>query len=271
MTSTRIGVGFVGSGQVAVSSDRDPGTLRSWWRCPRVGSGRALFTAPWLRPGQTSLLSGVDVAIVGRRRPEAQTRPADDLGSMEADNDPMTAPRVLEARRGRLRRRRLAHRSICGTLRGRRRGRQQLDRCSVKRRPSGVKVAPDRRSARSDERLGVDAGADLHGEGAPGPETATCRPTDRFTDFAGEDDAGPFAPAGRVRDRDGGQERRRVRVGGPQIDLVRLPFLDDLPEVHHGDPIADVANDREIVSDEQVCQSQLVLELAEEVDDLRLG
>ena len=54
-----------------------------------------------------------------------------------------------------------------------------------------------------------------------------------------------------------------VQIGGRRD-------LDDLAEVHHGDPVGDVTHDREIVRDEQERQVQLVLKLLEQVDDLRL-
>ncbi len=58
---------------------------------------------------------------------------------------------------------------------------------------------------------------------------------------------------------------------GPLVDLVRVALLDDLAEVHHRNPVADVSNDREIVGDEQVRDSQVVLQLGQKVDHLRLG
>ncbi len=46
--------------------------------------------------------------------------------------------------------------------------------------------------------------------------------------------------------------------------------LDDLPEIHHRDPVRDVAHDREVVGDEQRGQPELGLEVLHQVDDLRL-
>ena len=46
--------------------------------------------------------------------------------------------------------------------------------------------------------------------------------------------------------------------------------LDDPAQVHHRDPVADVADDREVVGDEQVGQAEPVLEPLEQVDDLGL-
>ena len=54
------------------------------------------------------------------------------------------------------------------------------------------------------------------------------------------------------------------------IDLVLLPQLRHLPEVHHTDAIGDVTDHGEVVRDEDVCQAQFLLELLHEVDDLGL-
>src|SRR2546421_684634 len=53
-----------------------------------------------------------------------------------------------------------------------------------------------------------------------------------------------------------------------EIDPVRE--LDDLSEVHHRDAVADVTDHREVVRDEEVRELEAILELLEEVDDLRL-
>ena len=46
--------------------------------------------------------------------------------------------------------------------------------------------------------------------------------------------------------------------------------LDDAAEIHHGDPVADMLDHREIVRDEQIGQPELVLQVHQQVDDLRL-
>ena len=52
--------------------------------------------------------------------------------------------------------------------------------------------------------------------------------------------------------------------------MSRVGDLDDLAEVHHGDPVADVADHREVVRDEDVGEAELALQIGEQVDDLRL-
>ena len=52
------------------------------------------------------------------------------------------------------------------------------------------------------------------------------------------------------------------RLGGAE--------LDQLADVHHGDPIADVLDHRKIVGHEEQGQAQTLLELEEEIQHLRL-
>ena len=42
------------------------------------------------------------------------------------------------------------------------------------------------------------------------------------------------------------------------------------PEIHDRDARADVLHDREIVGDEQISQAEFILEIGQQVDDLRL-
>src|SRR3954453_23824128 len=78
------------------------------------------------------------------------------------------------------------------------------------------------------------------------------------------------AHLGRVRHRNGGEECLRVLDLRVLVDRVRVALLADLPEVHHGDPIAHSPDDSEIVSDEQVRKPELLLQVLEQVEDLRL-
>ena len=57
---------------------------------------------------------------------------------------------------------------------------------------------------------------------------------------------------------------------GVEVEVARAGDLDDPPEVHHGDPVADVADDAQVVGDEQVGQPELALQPLEQVDDLGL-
>ena len=56
----------------------------------------------------------------------------------------------------------------------------------------------------------------------------------------------------------------------PRVELVAVGDLGDAAEIHHRDPVGDVAHDREIVRDEQVAELQPFLQVLEQVDDLAL-
>ena len=57
------------------------------------------------------------------------------------------------------------------------------------------------------------------------------------------------------------QQRPGVGVPGPVEQLLGRCQLDDLAEVHHRDPVADVPHDRQVVGDEDVGQAELVLQV----------
>ena len=61
-----------------------------------------------------------------------------------------------------------------------------------------------------------------------------------------------------------------ARHGGFDLKLSANGDLDDLPEVHDRDPVRHVPHDAEVVRDEDVGQPELVLEVGEEVEHLRL-
>ena len=125
---------------------------------------------------------------------------------------------------------------------------------------------PDRRVDRA-ALLGL---AESLVEPAAGVEPAALGRVDRARHVAGEDDPPALALEHRVRDRHGGQERAGVRVSGRGIHEVGRPDLDDLAEIHHRDPVADVLDDRKVVGDEQVRQSELRAQVREQVEDLGL-
>src|SRR5439155_3400447 len=85
-----------------------------------------------------------------------------------------------------------------------------------------------------------------------------------------EHDAPALPLAVGIGDGDGGEQRVGVGVGGPVVDGVAGADLHDLPQVHDGHPVGDVAHDREVVGDEEVGQPEAVLQLLEEVDHARL-
>ena len=93
---------------------------------------------------------------------------------------------------------------------------------------------------------------------------------DRRRDVAAKDD--PLAAVGQVGIGygHGREQRRRVRVTWPLVQLVGGGDLDDLAEVHHRDPVAHVRDDGQVVGDEDVGERELALQVGQQVDDLRL-
>ena len=74
----------------------------------------------------------------------------------------------------------------------------------------------------------------------------------------------------RVGDRHRRQQRLRVGVQRVGEEFGLVGDLDDAPEIHHRDAVADVLDDREVVRDEQIGEAVLALQVDQQVDDLRL-
>ncbi len=68
----------------------------------------------------------------------------------------------------------------------------------------------------------------------------------------------------------GGQQGLRVGLARALEDLARGTFLDDLAVLHHQHMIGQGADHAQVVADEHVGEVALVLQLAQEVDDLGL-
>ncbi len=62
----------------------------------------------------------------------------------------------------------------------------------------------------------------------------------------------------------------RVGVGRLGEQLLGLADLDDRAEIHDGDAVRDMADQAQVVGDEEDGQMQAVLQLQQKVDDLRL-
>ena len=50
----------------------------------------------------------------------------------------------------------------------------------------------------------------------------------------------------------------------------RRPYLDDLSRIHHGDPVAQIPGDREIMSDEQDRNAEASLMMTNQIENLAL-
>ena len=67
-----------------------------------------------------------------------------------------------------------------------------------------------------------------------------------------------------------GEEARRVGVGRAGEHLGRRPGIDDLALEHHGDTVGHLADDAEVMGDEEHGHAEPALQLLEEREDLRL-
>src|SRR6185369_1431239 len=61
-----------------------------------------------------------------------------------------------------------------------------------------------------------------------------------------------------------------VRVHRLGVEHVAIGKLHDLAEVHHRDPVGNVSHHGQVVSDEDIRQVELALQVFQQVDDLRL-
>src|SRR5207302_10603621 len=74
----------------------------------------------------------------------------------------------------------------------------------------------------------------------------------------------------RIRRRHRVEERARVGMERIVEQLVAIREFDDAAEIHHGDALAEVPHQREIVSDEQVSEAEALAQILKQIDDLRL-
>src|SRR3954449_8142021 len=125
--------------------------------------------------------------------------------------------------------------------------------------------------ARSNVHQGrLDFRTNAFGTPATGAEPASARRVRRCWRVADENDPGAVTFDQRIRDRRGGQQCLRVRMCRTAVQLRNRSHLDDLAEVHHGNTVAEMAYDGEVVGDEQICQPELVAQMPEQADDLGL-
>ena len=101
-------------------------------------------------------------------------------------------------------------------------------------------------------------------------EAATRGRVDRRRHVSLEHD--PLARGGLARVRNRHRREQGLRVGHdrPLVELLRRGDLDDFAEVHDRDSVRDMADDAEVVGDEDVGEVELLLQVREQVDHLRL-
>ena len=205
----------------------------------------------------------------------------DDAGLLaEADRDLAVAAVLIIVHVGSLR---ASHPScsIGGIIGGRRQELPGILRISAAASRAGLRRAgcPAAQGREGGRRRGVpvstglqrrllDAAA-VEGVGAAGVEAAALGRVDRARHVALQDDA----LARRRRARAPARPRAAPRCRGASERAKIAPLrrhLDDLAEIHHRDAVGHVLDDGEVVADEQERQAELLLQVLQQVDDLRL-
>src|ERR1043166_5271391 len=120
------------------------------------------------------------------------------------------------------------------------------------------------------ERRRVDVAVALDEARAARMEPARARWVDRVRHVALEDDLLASAALLGVGDRHSREQRAGVGMLRSEVELVAIGELDAVAEVHHHDAVGDVADDVQVVRDEDVRQSEFLLQVLEQVEDLRL-
>ena len=75
---------------------------------------------------------------------------------------------------------------------------------------------------------------------------------------------------GRVDGRRGGEQRAGIGVRRVFKDVLLGPLLDRAAEVHHHHFIGNMAHDAEVVGNEEIGEIELLLQVHQQVQDLRL-
>src|SRR5260370_26911968 len=99
------------------------------------------------------------------------------------------------------------------------------------------------------------AAAAVEGVGEAGMETTAGGRVDWARNVALEDDPRSRRPG--LRNRDGREQCLSIGMFRRSEDLPLVPQFDDLAEIHYGDPVGHVLDDRQIVADEQQCKAKL--------------
>lgn len=110
--------------------------------------------------------------------------------------------------------------------------------------------------------------AHILGKGTARMEHATGWRIEGRREFALEND--PFFLRPDIRDRYRGQQGLSVGVFWRGEHFVGGGLFDHLPQIHHTDPVRDVADYADVVGDKQKGQAEFGLKRFEQVDDLRL-
>ncbi len=110
--------------------------------------------------------------------------------------------------------------------------------------------------------------ADILAVAAARMESATRRWVDRAGNVTLEDDSFLFVL--RIRNGHSGKKRPSIRVFSVAVDGLAGGDFDNLSQIHDRHSVADMLDHPEIVRNEKIGEMHLLLELLEEIDDLRL-
>ena len=114
---------------------------------------------------------------------------------------------------------------------------------------------------------GTSTAAALDHIGAAGVEAAAGRRIERARHLALQHDAAALCL--RLGHRDRRQQRAAIGMARRGEQRLRVRGLDDDAEIHHRDPVGDVLHHGEIVRDEDVGEAEPVLQVAQQIEDLR--
>lgn len=80
----------------------------------------------------------------------------------------------------------------------------------------------------------------------------------------------PLSPFRRVESWNGLEQDLSVGMEWPPEKIFAIGHLNDLSQIHHGDPVADMLHDTKVVGDEEIGEAQLIPKIHQKIKDLGL-
>ena len=112
--------------------------------------------------------------------------------------------------------------------------------------------------------------ADLLSIAAARPETAAGRRINRRRNVPFKNNPLARLFDERIRERDRRQQRLTVRMRRIIVQRIPIRQLDNNPQIHDRNPVADMPDHRQVVRDKEIRQVQFLLQVFQQVDHLRL-
>src|SRR5262249_20154182 len=109
--------------------------------------------------------------------------------------------------------------------------------------------------------------ASRHGVSASGVETTARRWIERARHFSG--DGQLFMPLVGMRRQGRGKQGLRIGVERLGAKFEAVGKLDDLPEIHDRDPMADMGHRSQVMADEEIADPQRLLQVLQLIHNLR--